>query len=185
MSDSLIPSFLVGDVSESLRSLTKNERCERITQVAHQKWATMSDLLRSLTKNKQPWANRSGRSPKMSEWANRSFFWANRSFAHFFAKNEWFAQKTDERIPSPENVMLITVTCSFFSELYFSIIQNWPHLTNLWVRWLTPLNYLTLFTLLPIIKFNCWRYGMDTSMWLNCLLFPSIWLKFSSHKALQ
>ena len=37
MSDSLIPSFLVGDVSESLRSLTKNERCERITQVAHQK----------------------------------------------------------------------------------------------------------------------------------------------------
>ena len=39
MSDSLIPSFLVGDVSESLRSLTKNERCEQIAQVAHQKWA--------------------------------------------------------------------------------------------------------------------------------------------------
>ena len=29
------------------------------------------------------------------------FFIANRSFAHFFAKNERFAQKTDERIPSP------------------------------------------------------------------------------------
>ena len=39
MSDSLIPSFLVSNVSESLRSLTKNERCERIAQVAHQKWA--------------------------------------------------------------------------------------------------------------------------------------------------
>ena len=39
MSDSLIPSFLVSDVSESLRSLTKNERCEPIAQVAHQKWA--------------------------------------------------------------------------------------------------------------------------------------------------
>ena len=39
MSESLIPSFLVSDVSESLRSLTKNEWCERIAQVAHQKWA--------------------------------------------------------------------------------------------------------------------------------------------------
>ena len=37
MSDLLIPSFLVSDVSESLRSLTKNERCEQIAQVAHQK----------------------------------------------------------------------------------------------------------------------------------------------------
>ena len=51
MSDSLIPSFLMSDVSESLRSLTKNEQpwvirsghseemsdCERITQVTHQK----------------------------------------------------------------------------------------------------------------------------------------------------
>ena len=32
MSDSLIPSFLVSDVSESLRSLTKNEQCEQIAQ---------------------------------------------------------------------------------------------------------------------------------------------------------
>ena len=29
------------------------------------------------------------------------FYVANHSFAHFFAKNERFAQKTDERIPSP------------------------------------------------------------------------------------
>ena len=47
MSESLISSFLVSDVSElltkksdvseSLRSLTKNERCEQIAQVTHQK----------------------------------------------------------------------------------------------------------------------------------------------------
>ena len=39
MSDLLIPSFLMSDVSESLRSLTKNKRCEPIAQVAHQKGA--------------------------------------------------------------------------------------------------------------------------------------------------
>ena len=43
----------MSDVSESLRSLSKNERCEQIAQVAYQKWATMSDSLRSLTKNEQ------------------------------------------------------------------------------------------------------------------------------------
>ena len=37
MSESLISSFLVSNVSESLRELTKNERCERIAQVDHQK----------------------------------------------------------------------------------------------------------------------------------------------------
>ena len=42
MSDSLIPSFLMSNVSKSLRSLTKNELCERIAQVAHQKWAIRS-----------------------------------------------------------------------------------------------------------------------------------------------
>ena len=46
---------------------------ERIAQAAHQKWG--------------------------NEWI--TLFWANRSFAHFWAKNERFAWKTDERIPSP------------------------------------------------------------------------------------
>ena len=50
MSDSPIPSFLVSDVSKSLRSLTKNER---FAWVAHQKWAPMSKALRSLTKNER------------------------------------------------------------------------------------------------------------------------------------
>ena len=62
MSDLIIPSFLRNDVSKSLRSLTKNEQCERIT------------------KNERPWVIRSGRSPKISEWANCSFFWAICSF---------------------------------------------------------------------------------------------------------
>ena len=59
MSDSL-HSFLMSDVSKSLRSLTKND--------------LMSESL---------------------------VFLATRSFAHFYAKNERFAQKTDEKIPSP------------------------------------------------------------------------------------
>ena len=53
MSESLIFAyftFLVSDVSESLKS---NERCEQITQVAHQKWATMSDSLRLLRGNER------------------------------------------------------------------------------------------------------------------------------------
>ena len=79
MSESLISSFLVSNVSELLRSITKNERCEWITQVAHQKWATMSNSLRLLTNNEWPWANRSDCSKKISKWANRSVFWANRS----------------------------------------------------------------------------------------------------------
>ena len=45
MSELLISSFLVSDVSESLISLKSNERCEQIAHFAHQKWATMSDLL--------------------------------------------------------------------------------------------------------------------------------------------
>ena len=78
--------FLMTDMSKSFRWLTKHERCEQTAQVAHQ--------------NEQPWANRSSLTPKMSEWANRSFFWVNLSFVNFFAKNKRFAQKTNELIPS-------------------------------------------------------------------------------------
>ena len=105
----LISSFLVSDVSDSLISLKSNERCERIAQFAHQKWATMSNLLRSLRGNERSWANHSGRSPKMSEWVNRSFLWVNCSFAHFWIKNEQFARKSNERIPSPAWVCTYSV----------------------------------------------------------------------------
>ena len=39
MSESLISSFLVSDVSESLILLKSNEQCELIPHFAHQKWA--------------------------------------------------------------------------------------------------------------------------------------------------
>ena len=131
--------------------------CERITQVAHDKWANVSDSLRSLRtneqiahfslsltknerfakkirkksyflyvfyrffwsflknqticsfflskvsnslrllrRNKRLWGNRSGRSPKLSKWTNRSLCWANCSLARFFAL------KFDEPIPNPD-----------------------------------------------------------------------------------
>ena len=60
MIDLLIPSFMVSDVSESFRSITKNEQ--------------MSDSLVFLSES-----------------------------LIFFAKNDGFAQKTDERILSPES----------------------------------------------------------------------------------
>ena len=60
MSDSLIPSFLVSNVSESLRSLTKNEQMSK----------SLVFLRESLIRS-------------------------------FFRKIERFAQKTDQRIPSP------------------------------------------------------------------------------------
>ena len=135
--------------NRSDRSSQKRDR-EQIAQVAHDKWATASDLLRSLMINERMneslvfseqiayslfcsqqtsvsrkqfwlksyflvrlcmyflrgihlfplcywvmWVNCSGCSPKMSKWANCLFFWANRSFAHFFRKNKRFAQKND------------------------------------------------------------------------------------------
>ena len=43
MSEPLIPSFLVGDVSESLRSLTKNEQCEQIAHGRSHRSEEMSD----------------------------------------------------------------------------------------------------------------------------------------------
>ena len=80
MSELLNSSFLVSDASELLMSLTKNEWCKQIAQVFHQKLVTMSDSLRSLRGNERLWANCSGRSPKMSEWVNCSFF--NKRIAH-------------------------------------------------------------------------------------------------------
>ena len=80
LSNLLIPSFLMSDVIESLRLLTKNERCEQIPHVPHQKWVTKSESLRSLTKNE------------------RIVHFLSESLVGSFAKNE---MKTDEQIPSP------------------------------------------------------------------------------------
>ena len=81
MSKSLIPSFLVSDVSESLRSLTKNER---------------------------PWAIRSGRSEEMSDHEQITQVahqkWAKEWIAHFFkriANSLIFGQKTSDLLGKP------------------------------------------------------------------------------------
>ena len=134
MSKSLIPSFLMSDVSESLRSLTKNEQCEQIAQVAHQKWAM--------------WANRSGRSPKMCEWANRSFFRANRSFAHFFAKHERFAQKNDEQIPSPEFFCLLDFWLFFSSHRFRLLVSSHRISVNINTKGLCKCVYAWIYSIL-------------------------------------
>ena len=61
--------------------------CERLAQIAQDKWATVSDSLRSLRGNKQPWANNSGRSRQM---INREQL---AQVAHDKWGNERFAQK--------------------------------------------------------------------------------------------
>ena len=115
-------------VSDSLRYLRTNEQswanrsgrsaemsdCEQSAQVAQDKWVTVSDLLRPLMITermsdslKKNWLNKSKilflsmfyirflYLKKMSDSLIPSFWWA------MWAKNERFAQKTDERIPSP------------------------------------------------------------------------------------
>ena len=76
-SNLLIPSFLMSNVSKSLRLLTKNEWCERIAQVDHQKWVTMSELL-----------------TKMIKWVNRSFL---EQIAHLLI----ILQKTSNSLRKP------------------------------------------------------------------------------------
>ena len=159
-------------------SLIFGERCERITQVAHQKWAmwadrssrwpkmsNVSESLRALTKNERPLANRS---PKMSQWANRSFFWANCSLAHFFAKNEQLAQKTDEHIPSPAFL-------GWCSDLFE---QNFKHCIflkkRLWISYWSTVHIMYIYTILfsfnpnhhgPLKLLNC--HGLDGKSWFK------------------
>ena len=105
MSDSLIPSFLVSDVCKSLS--------------AHQKWATMSDSLRLLSGNEWSWANRSGRSPKMSKWVNRSFF---ERIAHSLI----FGQKTSNSLGKPMSefpALILTVMCTVDVHSTYSILS--------------------------------------------------------------
>ena len=88
MSEWLISSILVSNVSELLRSLTKNER---LRQVAQRKWAIMSESLSSLTKNE-----------RIAQVAHQK--WANEWIAHFFeqiAHSLIFGQKTSNSLGNP------------------------------------------------------------------------------------
>ena len=74
----------------------------------------MSNVSKLLTKNEQPWAIRSGRLEEMSDreriaqvahqnWVNERIarFFSESLIRKFLAKNERFAQKTNEQIQSP------------------------------------------------------------------------------------
>ena len=97
MSNSLIPSFLMSNVRESLRSLTKMSDHERFSQ----KLGTLRESLRSLTKNEQI-----------------ARFLCEALIRSFFAKNEQFAQKTDERMPSPAKMLSEIFEINCFSPIF-------------------------------------------------------------------
>ena len=105
------------------------ERCELISRVAydkratvaHQKWATVSNSLRSLIKNEQLWANHSGCSPKMSE---SLIFRTNRSFTNFFCKkwaigyeNRWVNSQPCILNPTAVGLINPTPQCPAFGTL--------------------------------------------------------------------
>ena len=88
----------------------------------------MSDSLRWLTKNEQPWGNRSGRSPKMSECQIACFF---QQIAHSLI----FSQKTSDLLRKP---------MSEFPALIFSLSQY----SNYLLYPPVSLNLATFFTAL-------------------------------------
>ena len=59
-------------ISSAGNSLIHSSLICSFAHFAQIKWAPVSDSLRSLKTNERPWANRSGRSEEMSEWAIRS-----------------------------------------------------------------------------------------------------------------
>ena len=63
-------------------------KCEQFAEVAQDKWATLSESLRSFMTNEQMWAIRSGCSGQMSEWANGIVF-LSKSLIFSFAHKKW------------------------------------------------------------------------------------------------
>ena len=85
----------MSDVSESLRLLTKNEQPWAIRSGRSEEMSDVSESLISLTKN-EPMSKLLIFLSELLIFLSKSLiFWANRSFAHFWTKNERFAQKTD------------------------------------------------------------------------------------------
>ena len=83
-----IRSFVHCSFAQSLNCSGQMSKCEQFAQLAQDKWATVSKLLRSLMANERIWAICSGHSGQMSEWTNHSFFLANLSFSLSVTKNE-------------------------------------------------------------------------------------------------
>ena len=95
----------------------------------------------------------------MSEWANRSFFWAN------CAKNERFAQKTDELIPNPdqklsETSFLIQTICIQTS---FSRHNHYDHAKNR-LFWYETVSYHHLVSLAGFLTL-LYHYRKHLACW--------------------
>ena len=118
MIDLLISSFLVSDVSAN-----HSGRLPKMSNV--------SKLLRLFTKNEWPCAICSGCSPKMSKWANRTFFWANRSFANFFAKTSNSLRKPMSEFPA-----LVRKKTQLIAKMTVIIINNYYYSTMIMTIWI-------------------------------------------------
>ena len=79
-------SIFKRDLSDLLPSLFTKEQCKWSAQVPQNKWATLSDSLRSL----------------IIKIRRERFTLFHERIALSLTKNEWITQKTNERIPNPE-----------------------------------------------------------------------------------
>ena len=93
--------FFVSDVSESLISLKTNERCERIPHFAHQKWATMSNLLMGHSEEMNDVSESFIALTKNEQKSESLIFLSELLIRSFLTKNEQLARKSNEQIPSP------------------------------------------------------------------------------------
>ena len=71
--------------------------CDQFDQISQDKWATVSESLRSLILKERPWANHSGCSWQMKE---SLVFWANCSFTHFLQKTSDLLRKPMSEFPA-------------------------------------------------------------------------------------
>ena len=125
MSELLISSFLVSVVSESLKSLTKNER---FAHVAQRKWAILSESLRSLTKNEQ-----------MSE----SLIFLSKSLIHSFLgkKRAIRSEKRMSKFPALQESKWKWGHLPFPLSPYFLYDYQRFHIANLEIlMWLVTMN---------------------------------------------
>ena len=101
--------FKLKKIEGFAHSLLFKERYERIAQFAPNERATVSESLRLLSKNEQPWVIRSGGSPKMSDCERIAQVahqkWANERIAHsliFSQKKSYSLRKPMSKFPTQD-----------------------------------------------------------------------------------
>ena len=108
MSDSLIPFFL-------------NQRCERIAQVDHQKWANMSKSLRLITKNEQI-ARFFERITHLLIFLQKTSDWLRKPMSKFPALGVFYDRVTNEiNSKLPENNSQFTWECLYLNLFFMKI----------------------------------------------------------------